>query len=85
MICVLAVNRLINRKCFLIQTYPNKLKKSFFNPIQDGSFRDCSRIREAPCAFLLVEAIVFIDFVVFKDQLIAISGYLYTPCADQGY
>ena len=26
--------------------------------------------------FLLVEAIVFIDFVVFKDQLIVISGYL---------
>ena len=33
--------------------------------------------------FLLVETIVSIDFVVFKDHLIAISGYLYTPCADQ--
>ena len=38
-----------------------------------------------PCAFLLVAAIVFIDFVVFRDQLIAHSGYLYTPCADQVY
>ena len=37
------------------------------------------------CAFLLVEAIVFINFVVFKDQLIAISEYLYAPCADQVY
>ena len=36
-------------------------------------------------AILLVEAIVFIDFLVFKDQLIAISRYLYTPCADQVY
>ena len=35
--------------------------------------------------FLLVEAIVFIDFMVFKDQLIAISQYLYTPCVDQVY
>ena len=24
----------------------------------------------------------FIDFVVFKDRLLAISGYLYMPCAD---
>ena len=38
-----------------------------------------------PCVFLLVEAIVFINFVVFKDQLIAISEYLYMPCADQVY
>ena len=44
-----------------------------------------------PCAFLLVEAIpssgshCLIDFMVFKDQLIAISRYLYTPCADQVY
>ena len=29
--------------------------------------------------FLLVETIVFINFMVFKDQLIAISEYLYTP------
>ena len=35
--------------------------------------------------FRLVEAIVFINFMVFKDQLIAISEYLYTPCADQVY
>ena len=28
-------------------------------------------------------AIVFIDFVVFKDHLIAISRYLHTPCADR--
>ena len=27
--------------------------------------------------FLLLEVIVFTDFVVFKDHLIAISGYLY--------
>ena len=33
--------------------------------------------------FLLVEATVFINFMVFKDQLIAISEYLYTPCVDQ--
>ena len=25
----------------------------------------------------------FIDFVVFKDRLLEISGYLYTPCADK--
>ena len=30
--------------------------------------------------FLLVEAIGFINFMVFKDQLIAISERLYTPC-----
>ena len=35
--------------------------------------------------FLLEEAIVFIDFVVSKYQLIGINGYLYTPCADQVY
>ena len=35
--------------------------------------------------FILVEAIVFIDFMVFKDQLIAISKYLHTPCVDQVY
>ena len=33
--------------------------------------------------FLLVGAIVFIDFVVFKDHLITISRYLHTPCADR--
>ena len=33
--------------------------------------------------FLLVEATVFINFMVFEDQLIAISEYLYTPCVDQ--
>ena len=27
--------------------------------------------------FLLVEVIVFIDFVVFKDHLITMSGYLF--------
>ena len=32
------------------------------------------------CAFLLVEAIVFINFIVFKDQLTAVNEYLYTPC-----
>ena len=35
--------------------------------------------------FLLLEAIVFIDFMVFKDQLIAISEYLYTSCVDPVY
>ena len=30
-----------------------------------------------------MEAIVLINFVVFKDQLIVISGYLYAQCADQ--
>ena len=35
--------------------------------------------------FVLLEAIVFINFTVFKDQLIAISEYLYTPCVDQVY
>ena len=34
------------------------------------------------CAFLLVEAIVIINFM-FKDQLIVVSEYLYTPCVDQ--
>ena len=35
--------------------------------------------------FRLVEAIVFINFMVFKDQLIAISEYLRTPRVDQVY
>ena len=35
--------------------------------------------------FRLVKAIVFIDFMVFKDQLIAVSEYLYTSCVDQVY
>ena len=37
------------------------------------------------CAFLFVEAILFMTFMVFKDQLIAISRYLYMPCVDQLY
>ena len=35
--------------------------------------------------FLLVKAIAFINFIVFKNQLIAISKYLYTPYVDQVY
>ena len=31
---------------------------------------------------LLMEAIAFINFVVFKDQLITISEYLHMSCAD---
>ena len=34
---------------------------------------------------LLLEAIVFISFMVFKGKLIAISEYLYTPGVDQVY
>ena len=33
-----------------------------------------------PVAFL-----VFINFIVFKDQLTPISKYLYAPCVDQEY
>ena len=43
---------------------------------------------EGGCAFLLleaIEAIVFINFMVFKDQLIPISEYLYTSCVEQVY
>ena len=54
-------------------------------------FALCYYLIVTPCAFLLLEAIpstgshCFYWFVVFKVQLIAISGYLYTPCADQVY
>ena len=32
-----------------------------------------------------MEAIVFINFMVFKDQLITINGYLYMSCVDKEY
>ena len=57
---------------------PRKCQKS----IRISKQLDKKRTR---CAFLLVETIAFIDFVVLKDHLIVISGYLYTPFADQVY
>ena len=55
--------------------YGQCLQKIYLERINRNIFRGCNP----------VEDIVFIDFVVFKDQQIAIGGYLYMPCVDQVY